>query len=329
MVLSRIFAQLLPLAIAGTLFAWIGLSMDVMALGTAVLLVVLEVTLSFDNAVVNAGVLKHMTPIWQTRFLTWGILIAVFGTRALLPVLIVSISAWTSPLVIALLALSDPIAYSEHLTAAHHSIYAFGGMFLVMVAFKYFFNEDKERHWLQMIEKRLSALGNIQAIEVAIALLILVVLALFEPLFRTEILAAGLVGILLFMAIQKVIGSFEMKAGSAVKSGLALFVYLNVLDAAFSLDSVVGAFALSTNVLIIMIGLGIGAYFVRRLTLYLVHHGTLDELIYIEHGAHWAILGLAAAMLAGLYVEVPEPITGFIGFAFLALAYLSSRRAMT
>jgi hypothetical protein len=102
---------------------------------------------------------------------------------------------------------------------------------------------------------------------------------------------------------------------------------LNLLDAAFSLDSVIGAFALTTNVIIITVGLGIGAYFVRSLTVFLVHQGTLDSLIYIEHGAHWAILGLALAMLAGLFMHVPEPITAFVGFVFLSLAYMSSRRA--
>lgn len=319
---------MLPIIIGGGLLLWIGTSLGITALGTAVLLIVLEVTLSFDNAVVNAGVLRHMSSRWQKRFLTWGILVAVFGTRAILPISIVAISSWTNPLVIAWMAVADSEQYSMLLNAAHYTINAFGGMFLVMVAFKYFFNEDKERHWIQIVEQFLSRLGNIQAIETMLSLAVVAVLALASPEHSIEILVAGLIGIGLFISIQAIIGRLETRAGTVAKSGLALFVYLNVLDAAFSLDSVVGAFALSTNVLIIMVGLGIGAYFVRSLTLLLVRHGTLDELIYIEHGAHWAILGLAVAMLAALFVEVPQPITGFIGFAFLALAYLSSRRAL-
>ena len=110
------------------------------------------------------------------------------------------------------------------------------------------------------------------------------------------------------------------------QAGLALFVYLNILDAAFSLDSVVGAFALSTQIAVITVGLGIGAYFVRSLTIYMVHHKTLHSLVYIENGAHWAILGLAGAMFAGLFFDVPEPITGFIGLLFVGFAYWSSVR---
>ncbi|MBI5469973.1 DUF475 domain-containing protein [Candidatus Kaiserbacteria bacterium] len=320
--------HLLPLSLAGVLFAWIGLSLGIMALGTAVLLVVLEVTLSFDNAVVNAGVLKHMTPLWQRRFLTWGILIAVFGTRAILPVLIVAASAWANPFAIAWMALFDPVQYASLLADAHYSIHAFGGMFLVMVAFKYFFNEDKKLHWIQVIEQRVSRLGNIQAIESILATVIVVAIALASPAHLQSVLVSGLIGIALFAAMQSIIHWLEADSRASIAGGLVLFMYLNVLDAAFSLDSVIGAFALSTNIVLIVVGLGIGAYFVRRLTLYLVHHGTLDDLIYIEHGAHWAILGLAVAMLAGLFIEVPQPITGFIGFAFLALAYLSSRRAL-
>jgi hypothetical protein len=143
-----------------------------------------------------------------------------------------------------------------------------------------------------------------------------------------EVLIAGCIGIGLFTAIQAIIGTFSLRGMNGAQAGLALFIYLNILDASFSLDGVVGAFALSNNVVLIGIGLGIGAYFVRRLTLYIVHKGTLDELIYIEHGAHWAILGLSATMLVSMFVYVPQPITGFIGFGFLVLAYISSRRAL-
>ena len=327
MQIKRFLAWFTPAAIGTTCLAWLGFSLGSAALGTAALLIVLEVTLSFDNAVINAGVLKHMTAQWQWRFLTWGMLIAVFGSRALLPIVIVSLSTWISPLTIAWISLHDPVRYGELLGNARYVISTFGGMFLIMVAFKYFFNENKKLHWIHIIERRLSSWGNIEAIEMLLSIVILLPIAALIPAHEFEILFSGLIGIILFVLIHEIIGSFSVDAIGGVASGIGLFIYLNMLDAAFSLDSVIGAFALTTNIIVIAIGLGIGAYFVRRLTIFLVHHGTLDELLYIEHGAHWAILGLATTMLASLFIEVPEPVTGFVGFAFLSLAYISSRRA--
>lgn len=304
-------------------WAWLGHT----AFFTALLLVILEVTLSFDNAVVNAKVLERMTPKWQHRFLTWGIFIAVFLTRAVLPILIVAASVVLSPWAVAKLALFDPAHYGELLESAKYTIYSFGGIFLVMVALKYFFDARKERHWLHWVEKHLSKWGNIEAIEIALALVTLALVSVFIPVHQIEILLAGIVGIVLFIIVQGIANAFDVETTGAVGSaGLALFVYLNILDAAFSLDSVVGAFALSTQLPIIIVGLGIGAYFVRALTVYMVEKGTLDALVYIEHGAHWAILGLALAMLASMFVEVPEPVTGLIGLSFLIVAYISSVR---
>ncbi len=304
-------------------WVWLGLT----AFFTAVLLVILEVTLSFDNAVVNAKVLEKMTPKWQQRFLTWGILIAVFLTRAVLPILIVAASVALSPWAVAKLALFDSAHYGELLESAKYTIYSFGGIFLTMVALKYFFDSRKERHWLHWVEKHLSKWGNIEAIEIALALVSLALVAIYVPGHQIEILLAGIVGIVLFIIVQGIANSFAVETTGVVASaGLALFVYLNILDAAFSLDSVVGAFALSTQLPIIIVGLGIGAYFVRALTVYMVERGTLDALVYIEHGAHWAILGLALAMLASMFVEVPEPVTGLIGLSFLIVAYISSVR---
>jgi len=120
----------------------------------------------------------------------------------------------------------------------------------------------------------------------------------------------------------------NVESTGAVRSGLILFMYLNVLDAAFSLDGVVGAFALTTALPIIVVGLGIGAYFVRSMTVYLVRTKTLAGLPYLEHGAHWAVFGLAIAMLGGLIVHIPEFVTATIGLAFISLAYISSRRAV-
>lgn len=293
----------------------------------ASLLCVLEVTLSFDNAVVNAKVLARMDQTWQKRFLTWGILIAVVGTRLVLPILIVAASVALSPILVAKLAFFSPEKYAELLEGSRVAISAFGGTFLLMVSLKYFFDEAKGVHWIHFIERHIARWGRIEAVEIALTLLVLFLIAVFVPASAVTVLSAGILGILIFILIQGIANSLEVEVGSvATAGGFALFVYLNVLDAAFSLDGVVGAFAITSQLPAIIVGLGVGAYFVRSFTVYMVREKTLDGLVYLEHGAHWAILGLAIAMFVGIFHEVPEFITGFVGLVFVGTAYFSSIR---
>lgn len=295
------------------------------ALFITALLVLLEVTLSFDNAVVNARVLQKMDKKWQNRFLTWGILIAVFGTRFVLPILIVSAVTWSSPWAITLMALFDPAHYGELLEGARHAIHAFGASFLLLVALKYFLDTNKKLHWLQVVEEHLSKWGRIEAIEIVLALIAVTGIAFMVPHEEQgTVMIAGVLGVVLFIVMQGITSAFSMETKGAAAHGLTLFLYLNVLDSAFSLDGVIGAFALTSAIPIIAIGLGVGAYFVRSLTIFMVRQKTLDTLVYLEHGAHWAIFGLAVSMLVSMLAEVPEFITGSIGIAFVLAAYYSS-----
>ena len=312
---------LITVAALGAVYLYGGLS----ALLLAALLSVLEVTLSFDNAVVNAKVLQRMTPKWQQRFLTWGILIAVFGTRLVLPILIVAAVVWVSPWTIAQMALFSPDEYGHLLEGARYAINSFGAAFLLMVSLKYFMDASKERHWLEIIERYLSKWGRIESLEIALGLLALSVVAFLVPHEEMGIvLFSGIIGIVLFILMQGITSSFSVTTEDVTKAGLALFIYLNILDSAVSLDSVVGAFALSTSIPVIVAGLGIGAYFVRSLTIYLVQRKALASIVYLEHGTHWAIFGLAGSMYVSLLVEVPEIITGGIGLVFVVAAYYSS-----
>jgi len=302
-------------------FAWGGFEPLVIAF----ILTILEVTLSFDNAVVNARVLERMSPAWQKRFITWGIPIAVFGTRFILPIIIVAIAVGLAPLAVGKLALFDPHAYGELLHGVHVQIAAFGGMFLLMVGLKYFFDESKEVHWIRVIERTLAKFGRIEAIEIGLALIVLLIISSLVPHHAEHVLFSGIIGILLFVIMQGIAHAFESAVGATTAaSGFALFMYLELLDAAFSLDGVIGAFAITSALPVIVAGLGVGAFFVRSLTLYLVKEKTLDTLIYLEHGAHWAILGLAGAMLASIFASIPEIVTGLIGIVFIAAAYRSS-----
>ena len=319
-----IFPTVLALAVCIAAFIWGGLP----ALFLLVLLAVLETTLSFDNAVVNAKVLTRMSPVWQQRFLVWGIPVAVFGTRFVLPILIVAAAAGLSPVFVTQLAFSDAVRYGEYLEGAHTAIAGFGSAFLLLVSLKYFFNDKKTVHWIETVERYLSRWGGIEAIEIALVLVVLLVCSFIVPAEAATLLFSGLVGVVVFIIIEGIAQSFEVETGpAAATAGAALFVYLNVLDSAFSLDGVVGAFAITSALPIIIGGLGIGAIFVRAFTVALVRAKTLDELPYLEHGAHYAIFGLALAMLLGIFMHVPEAITGLIGLVIIVFAYISSRRA--
>lgn len=318
----------LPILLSIIAFGAVGYISGLEALFIVVVLSILEVTLSFDNAVVNAKVLERMSPTWQHRFLTWGILLAVFGTRFILPILIVSAALFMSPLSVLMIAVTDPEQYGHLLESIHGAITSFGGVFLMMVSLKYFFNKAKEIHWIHVIEAHLVKWGRIEAIEIALALTFLTVLTFFTHFNTTTVLISGIVGLILFILMEGLTGALSIESVDMARAGGVLFLYLEVLDTAFSLDGVVGAFALSNNLLVIAVGLGVGAFFVRSLTLHLVERKTLTKLIYLEHGAHWAILGLSGAMLANLVIHVPEVFIGLIGLFFVAFAYRSSVREM-
>ena len=305
-------------------FAWGGFH----ALLITVLLSIMEVSLSFDNAVVNAAVLRRMAPAWQRRFLTWGILIAVFGMRLVFPVVIVAVAAGLGVLDVAIMAVNEPDRYAGYLKDAHIGIAAFGGLFLLLVFLDFVCDELKEVHWLGWVERSLASFGRIASLPVAVSLGILLLIQLTLPeVERLTAIIAGVAGVATFITVKgfaRLCGEPDAAAGMATRSGVAGFLYLEVLDASFSLDGVIGAFAITTDVVIIMIGLAIGAFFVRSLTVHLVRKGSLEEYRYLEHGAHWGIGALAVIMLVSMRVEVPQLITGLIGVTLIALSLLSS-----
>ena len=295
-----------------------------------VILATLEVSLSFDNAVVNAAVLKTMTPVWRRRFITWGIAIAVFGMRIVFPLVIVAAIARIGPLSALLMAATDPEDYSRVLTSANISVSAFGGAFLAMVGFRHFFNHEKDVHWIAVIERPLTRLGRIEAVELGLVLLIMYLVSTWlQGHDQFEFLVAGIFGLLTYIAVDGVAALLKVESavsGEIVQSGAASFLYLEVLDASFSFDGVIGAFALSNNLFIIAIGLGVGAMFVRSLTIMLVERETLASYRYLEHGAFYAIIALAVMMFLGAIRHIPEVITGLIGGAFIAASFLDSIR---
>ena len=301
-------------------------------------LAILEVSLSFDNAVVNAAILRTMDPIWRKRFLTWGMLISVFGVRVVFPLAIVAIAAGIGPIQALELSLSHPDQYQTIVSAAHVTIAGFGGAFLLMVGLGFFFDQDKDVHWVRTVERFLARFAAVQAIEIALVLVVLLGIGkLLPPEEAHRFIVAGMLGLISFVAMDglgTMLKGPEEEPGHtapkpttvAAKAGLGAFLYLNLLDATFSFDGVIGAFALSNSMPVIALGLSIGAMFVRSLTTLMVERDTLAQYRYLEHGAFWAILALGVLMLVSARYAVPEVITGLIGALVIGLSLVWSVR---
>jgi len=340
----RIFGWSIAVTVVVLAAAWWWGGPEVAAV--VAILGVLEVSLSFDNAVVNATVLKRMSHLWQRLFLTVGIVIAVFGMRLLFPVLLVAITAQLSPVEALQLAIENPAAYSQELAEARPAIASFGGIFLLMI-FLDFLLQDREHKWITWVERPLSRLGGMESLSVAISLAVLLGTAAYiaVPEDSQTVLIAGCAGLLTYLLVNGLAGFFELEAdptdeeaagisgpgreaaGAVAATGKAaffLFMYLELLDASFSFDGVVGAFAITSDIFVIAAGLGIGAFYVRSMTIFLVERGTLSRFVFLEHGAHYAIGALAALLLISIAHEVPELVSGLIGVGFIAVALLSS-----
>ncbi|WOX10360.1 DUF475 domain-containing protein [Streptomyces sp. N50] len=321
------------------------------AFGVIAILAVLEISLSFDNAVVNAGILKKMSAFWQKIFLTVGVLIAVFGMRLAFPVVIVAVTAKKNPFDAVNLALTDKDRYEQLVTDAHPAIAAFGGMFLLMIFLDFIF-EDRDIKWLGWLERPLAKLGKVDMLSVCIALIVLLITSMTFATHAHQhggahadkaqtVLISGISGLITYMIVGGLSGFFEDRLeaeeereqesgrSAVVLAGQAaffMFLYLEVLDASFSFDGVIGAFAITNDIVLMALGLGIGAMYVRSLTVYLVRQGTLDDYVYLEHGAHYAIGALAVILMVTIQYQINEVITGLVGVVLIGWSFWSSVR---
>lgn len=319
-----------------TLAIWllVGWNMGLAALFTVIVLTLLETTFSADNAVVNSKVLVTMSPFWQRMFMTVGIFIAVFVVRFFLPIAIVMVTGGLGFKEVIDLALHHPVEYEHHLKESEPVISAFGGTFLLMIALSYFIDYNKKTHWLGFLERYLGRLGRFDNFTVFIMLLAsLALYATVDPIHHNAVLIASISAMALHIGLELLsaaMGNAEKHSKVKHKTGLAAlgaFMYLEILDASFSLDGVIGAFALTGDVILIIAGLGAGAIWVRSMTVHLVRSNALEKYIYLEHGAHWAIAFLGAIMLLKLYhIELPEFIVGTLGIGFICLALHWSNR---
>lgn len=305
------------------------------ALFIAAILILVEITFSFENAIINAKVLSGVSEFWRMIFLTIGIFIAVFGMRLVFPIVIVAITAGLPMGDVVNLALNNPDKYAAELHAAHISIASFGGMFLLMLCLHFFFDKKRDVRWISIIEKPMQDMSR-WWLYTAVSLVVLTVLSLLPANHAPiETFIAGLVGIITYVLVHGLAELFsksqEQKAGDMIlKTGMAgfmAFLYLEVLDASFSFDSVIGAFAVTKDVVLIAIGLGIGALWVRSLTIFMVDHKVLHAYRYLEHGAHYTIGVLACVLLAGIFFNISEIVAGVAGLIIISLSVASSIKA--
>jgi len=325
----RIFIVTGLLTLVSALLVWY--YMGTGALLICVVLILVEVTFSFDNAIINARILAGMNKFWQMMFLTVGMLIAVFGVRFVFPVLLVMATTGLGWSDVITLAFNQPEQYAHVLEDAHPYIASFGGMFLVMLSLAFFFDTNRNVMWIDVVERPLRKIGR-WWIYTLIAVAILLVCAYLPwNTHTTETLIAGSVGIGLSLLLHGMTEVFSRqqertvkKSHAIISAGFVSFIYLQVLDSSFSLDGVVGAFAVTTDVILIMAGLGIGALWVRSLTLLMVRRRTLEAYRYLEHGAHYTIAVLAAVLLLGLFFDIPEVYAGILGIAIVGSSIWSS-----
>jgi hypothetical protein len=303
----------------------------------AALLGVLEVAVSFDNAIVNATVLARMAPFWQRIFYTVGILVAAIGMRLLVPLAIVCVGARLGPLSALRLAYEDPNRYHQLLVSAQPAIAAFGGAFLLMIFLGFVF-EERDEVWISWIEKPLRRLGKLPRIGEMVVLAFAIVAAATVPSAAAfKVTVGAIAGLLCYMTVDSAgqmiareadaDGASRPRMTVAGRAAFFLFCYLELLDATFSFDSVMGAFSVTLNLSLITIGLAIGAAYIRALTVYVVRKGTLEEYRYLEHGAYYAIGMLALLLMVQVWRDVPDVLTASAGGMLIVAAVASSLRA--
>lgn len=327
----RVFGLSGLITIAALIVAFIGIGPA--AAVTTLVLIAIEIAFSFDNAIINAKVLDRLSHFWQHLFLTVGMVIAILGMRLIFPIVIVMVTAHLPWSQVIDDALHHPEVYAAHLQAAHSAIAAFGGAFLLTLTLYFLFDDFREELWLERIERPLQKVNSGIWLPPLLAAVTVVLISLFVGSGSATVLRSGLLGVIAYTAIKLFIDGLGKLEPTGVKvyagwAAFGAFMYLQVLDASFSFDGVLGAFAITDKVLLIALGLGVGAIWVRSMTIFLVRKGTLKSYIYLEHGAHYAILALAVALLVSIFVDIPSVITGIAGLGIIGASFLASREEL-
>ena len=293
---------------------------------TALGLALFEIISSADNAIINAEVLRTMSEKMRKWFLLWGILFAVFVVRGLLPWAIIWATVPSLGPIGAFMATwsSDPMVHAA-IEKSAPILMAGGGIFLVFLFFHWLFLEEK--HFGLPGERFFVKQGVWFYAVVSVLLAVIVWLALkVDPL----------------MAFGAVIGSTaffithgfkenaeraekELLSGTSKKSDISKILYLEVIDATFSIDGVLGAFAFTLSIPLILIGNGIGAIVLRKLTVSNIE--TVKKYVFLKNGAMYSVFFLGFIMiLHAFHVPVPDWVSPLVTFVVVTFFFSKSRR---
>jgi len=302
---------------------------------TAMVLTVVEISVSFDNAVMNAAKLKEMNHFWKTMFLWVGMFVAVGVMRFYLPLEIVAQLGNMGLVDAYQLAVSNPDQFAAVLLSSHDIVAGAGGAFLMMAALHFFVNHEKDMHWFKPLEVPLHWLAKVIQVgklEQANALIVLGIAYAYSTFNgSSNFFYAAVGGVLVFIAVEFAKASLEeldtwMKTTrfKVLAGGLGTFIYLEVLDASFSFDGVVAAFAISNSIWAVTAGLAVGAMAVRCLTIYMDKTGSLETYRFLENGAFLAILALSQAMMIGVQFHLPEWLIATVSVLCIGGAFIHS-----
>ncbi|MFA5270701.1 MAG: DUF475 domain-containing protein, partial [Patescibacteria group bacterium] len=280
-----------------------------MGIGTILMVVfglcLFETVSSIDNAVINAGVLSTMQPKARRWFLVWGLIIAVFLVRGLLPWLIIwATNTSIGPGGAFMASFSNDIHIKESIELAAPILLAAGGVFLLFLFLHWLFMEEKH-YGLPRVEKFFVSQGVWFYAAVSVLLSAIVWYALKV---NTMMAFGAVVGSTAFFITHGFKQNAELKEKTLKSKGMSdmsKIFYLEVIDSTFSIDGVLGAFAFTLSVPLILIGNGLGAIVVRQLTV-----GNIDRIkkyIFLKNGAMYSILALGCIMVLDAFgVSIPD-----------------------
>ena len=300
--------------------------MDVFSIILIVLgLILFETVSSIDNAVINAQVLSTMSERARRWFLLWGLLIAVFLLRGLLPFAIVWITNPSlGPVGVVTAAFSSDPRIQEAVAISAPILLIGGGTFLIFLFF----------HWLFLEPKKFGLRGErfIQSLGVwfyAIVSIILAAIVWFALAVNPFMAFGAVVGSTAFFITH----GFKENAQQAerslltksqARSDLSKILYLEVIDATFSIDGVVGAFAFTLFVPLILLGNGIGAFVVREITIHSIEK--IQKYVYLKNGAMYSVFFLGVIMILNSFgFRIPEWLTPIVTAVVVGYFFIKSR----
>lgn len=288
-------------------------------------LVLFETISSIDNAIINAEVLSTMGKKARRWFLLWGLLAAVFLLRGLLPWLIVwAVSPQLGPVGAFTAALSSDPNVVHAIEASSPILLVGGGVFLLFLFFHWLFLEPK--NFGLRGERFIQSQGVWFYAVVSIILAIVVWFALQINPFMAFGAVIGSTAFFITHGFKENAARNEENLLTSTKSDISKILYLEVIDATFSIDGVIGAFAFTLSVPLILLGNGIGAFVVRQLTI-----GNIDRIkkyIYLKNGAMYSILFLGAIMILDSFgAHVPHWLSPAITAFVVIYFFVKSKKA--